>query len=153
MMNSQAIAAFRATGLTDIVVLSRVVNINGLRRPTADSDVSGRAAVSGSSDQLDRVAMGHLRTGVYKRSAMGATTSQVGIPPATRSATSRKKFSKPTGLMTSIMRAGTRAPAETDLALPHTRTLVFAGVSMRRAREGRPRLVAARSIEGKPDSS
>jgi hypothetical protein len=37
--------------------------------------------------------------------------------------------------MTSIMSAGTQELAKTDLAPRHTRIIVFAGVSMRRARE------------------
>ncbi len=39
MMNSVAIAAFSATGLTVIVVPSRAVNINCRTPPTANSDV------------------------------------------------------------------------------------------------------------------
>jgi hypothetical protein len=39
------------------------------------------------------------------------------------------------GLMTSMMSAGTQEPAKTDLALRHTRILVFARVTIRRAHE------------------
>jgi hypothetical protein len=82
-----------------------------------------------------------------------ATTSQVGVPAATSSATSRKKFSKAVGLMTSMMSAGTQEPAKTDLALRHTRILVFARVTIRRAHEADLGLWLLVRSRGKPDSS